>query len=106
MSRKLPRKLFSSLVGAYLIFACTALSSQAHGQSQPQQQAAPVVDEWTDGFDGKSLDSTKWEVFNLEGGAGKVDIKDGQLQMRGHSGSRAGVRSKPTFTAERFIVEA
>ena len=56
--------------------------------------------------DGTSLDTTKWEVFNFEGGAGKVEVRDGQLQMRGHSGSRAGVRSKPTFTGERFIVEA
>ena len=103
MNWNLPRKLFSLMIGAYVIFA--AVSLEAYGQSQPQQ-AAPAVDEWTDTFDGKSLDTTKWEVFNFEGGAGKVDVRDGQLQMRGHSGSRAGVRSKPTFTADRFIVEA
>lgn len=103
MSWNLPRTLFSLMVGAYVIFA--AVSLETYGQSQTQQ-SAPTVDEWTDSFEGKSLDTTKWEVFNFEGGAGKVDVRDGQLQMRGHSGSRAGVRSKPTFTADRFIVEA
>lgn len=103
MTLLIPRKLFPALIVACLM--CAALSLEAYGQAQ-QQQTPPAVDEWTDGFDGKSLDSTKWELFTFEGGAGKVEVKDGQLQMRGHSGTRSGVRSKPTFTAERFIVEA
>lgn len=107
MSRNLPRRLFSLLFGAFVSFACASFTFEAYGQSTGQpQQAAPVVDEWIDGFDGSSLDSAKWESYNLEGGNGKVAVKDGQLQMRGHSGSRAGVRSKQTFNAERFIVEA
>jgi hypothetical protein len=52
------------------------------------------------------LDTDKWELFSLAGGNGKVEVKDGQLRMRGQNGWRAGVRSKPTFTGERFIVEA
>lgn len=99
MSRNFPRTLFMLLVATICMLV--------YGQpTRAQQTAAPAVDEWTDNFDGAALDSTKWEVFNLEGGAGKVEVKNGQLQMRGHSGSRAGVRSKPTFKADRFIVEA
>ena len=98
MSLNFARTLFMTLVAA--------ICMQAYVGAQAQQSAPPSVDEWTDNFDGTALDATKWEVFNLEGGAGKVDVKGGQLQMRGHSGSRAGVRSKPTFKADRFIVEA
>lgn len=71
------------------------------------QTAAPAVDEWKDDFDGKGLDATKWERFTFEGGSGgKLKVEDGQLRMRGVAASRAGVRSKPTFVADRFIVEA
>ena len=75
--------------------------------SQPAQPAAMAVEEWGDDFNGKELDQTKWERFTFEGGGGgKFELKDGQLRMRSMSGSRAGVRSKPTFTGDRFIVEA
>jgi hypothetical protein len=103
----LARTLFMVLVAAYLM---TTLASrqgayEVYGQAQ-QTTTPPAVEEWVDNFDGATLDSTKWELFNFEGGNGKVDVKDGQLQMRAHSGSRAGVRSKPSFKADRFIVEA
>jgi hypothetical protein len=103
MVSNLQRTLFT-IVAAACVMAALAPASGVDGQGQ--ESKAPPVDEWTDNFDGGSLDAAKWEVFNFEGGAGKVEVKDGQLQMRGHSGSRAGVRSKPTFKAERFIVEA
>lgn len=109
MNRKLPRALFTVAATAYIMLAQPAMPFRAYGQTTPQQAgttSAPAVEEWTDDFSGKALDSTRWEVFNFEGGAGKVEVREGQLQMRGHSGSRAGVRSKPTFTSERFIVEA
>jgi hypothetical protein len=98
---------------ALLIAACipagVARAQEGGGQQQPAnpaKAAAPSVDEWVDNFDGKELDSTKWELFSLEGGHGKVEVKDGQLRLRGHSGSRAGVRSKQTFSSDRFIAEA
>ena len=83
------------------------VSQHSADAQQPAQtpQATPAVDEWTDGFDGSALDSAKWELHSLEGGNGKVEVKDGQLRMRGQNGWRAGVRTKQTFTADRFIVE-
>jgi hypothetical protein len=66
-----------------------------------------AVEEWGDDFNGKELDLTRWERFSFEGGnGGKLEMKEGQLRMRGVGGARAGVRSKPTFTGDRFIVEA
>jgi opacity protein-like surface antigen len=77
-------------------------SAQAQDQAPPSKLAA---DEWTDNFDGSTLDSGKWELYSLGGGNGKVQVKDGQLRMRGQNGWRAGVRTKQTFAGERFIVE-
>lgn len=100
------------------LIVCVAVSvavaqQPAAGQSpapsaQPSgQQAMPAVDEWGDDFNGKELDQTKWERFTFEGGSGgKFELKDGQLRLRSVSGTRAGVRSKPTFNSDRFIVEA
>lgn len=66
-----------------------------------------AIDQWGDEFSGQSLDTSKWERFTFEGGnGGKLEVKDGELRMRGVGGSRYGVRSKPTFTSGRFIVEA
>jgi hypothetical protein len=94
-----------------LIIFCAA-SVSAHAQqpspspaASPNQQAAPAVEEWRDDFDGKALDLDKWERFTMEGG-GKVEVSGGQLRMQGMGGSRSGVRSKPTFNSDRFIVEA
>jgi hypothetical protein len=99
------RSLFTVLIAAYLVggVARAQESSRPAGQAA---QTAPAVDEWIDNFDGQTLDATKWESFTLEGGNGKVELKDGQLRLRGHSGSRAGVRSKQSFSGTRFIVEA
>jgi hypothetical protein len=96
-----------------LIIFCAA-NVAAHAQqpspspaTTPNQQGAPVVEEWRDDFDGKALDSDKWERFTMEGGGGgKVEISGGQLRMQGMGGARAGVRSKQTFISDRFIVEA
>lgn len=78
----------------------------ANSPAQTQTaQSQPGVEEWSDNFDGDSLDSSKWELFNFAGGNGKVEVKGGQLRMRGQTGARAGVRSKPAFMGERFIVE-
>jgi hypothetical protein len=73
------------------------------------QQTAPppAYDEWSDGFDGSTLDESKWERFSFEGaGGGRLEIKDGRLHLRSVNGSRAGVRSRQSFSGDRFSVEA
>ena len=65
----------------------------------------PPVEEWRDEFEGEKLDDTKWELFTFEGGAGKVEVKNQQLRMRGTGESRSGIRSKRSFHGERFFVE-
>ena len=98
-----------------VLFICLCMSTEAALAQQssspsaasPPSQSAPALDEWSDNFDGSSLDQTKWERFTFEGGGGgKVEVKGGQLRMRGMGGSRAGVRSRPTFTSDRFLFEA
>jgi hypothetical protein len=94
--------LFHGLGG--ILVALLLLTQQ--DQNRPSTpQPTPAVDEWTDSFDGNALDSAKWELHSLEGGNGKVEVKDGHLRLRGQNGWRAGVRTKQTFSADRFIVE-
>jgi hypothetical protein len=100
-----PRAIFLTT-----LLACVAAASshaRSQGQPQPQQQQPPAVEEWTDEFDGERLDESKWEPFSFQGaGGGKVEVREGELRLRGPHGSRFGVRSRRTFTADRFIVEA
>jgi len=85
--------------------AAFAFAQQATAPPQ-QQQTSPAVEEWTDNFDGKALDAGRWEAFSFEGvSGGKLKVEDGKLQMRGMGNSRSGVRTKRSFTGERFIVE-
>ncbi|HYP26261.1 MAG TPA: hypothetical protein VE262_06050 [Blastocatellia bacterium] len=92
--------------------ALLVCSSAAFARQQPQSpgapaQSQPAVDEWVDEFGGDTLDESKWERFTFEGGGGgKSKVEEGQLRQRGMSGSRSGVRSRPMFTSDRFIVEA
>jgi hypothetical protein len=92
-------------LGVLAVVAATAQESSKPSVTATVPQANSNVEEWNDNFDGKALDSAKWELFSLAGGNGKVEVKDGQLRMRGQNEWRAGVRSKPTFTGDRFIVE-
>jgi hypothetical protein len=98
------------VAASVLFLSITATAAQQPSQPPaPSQnaQAAMAVDEWGDGFDGDALDANKWERFSFEGGSGgKLKVETGELRMRGMSGSRSGVRSKPAFTSERFIFEA
>ncbi|MFN2510001.1 MAG: hypothetical protein ABR568_01005 [Pyrinomonadaceae bacterium] len=88
----------------------TTARSAVSPQSQnppPTQTPRPAVDEWGDDFDGDRLDDIRWEPYTFEGGGGgKIEVKDKQLRMRGSGGSRSGVRSRQSFHAERFYVEA
>jgi len=79
--------------------------SQTAPPSAQKPQPSMAADEWGDQFNGDALDQAKWERF--EGGSGgKLKLESGELRMRGMSGSRSGVRSKATWTSDRFIFEA
>lgn len=88
-----------------LTLALALASSALAGRTRQQQQ--PAFDEWGDDFSAPALDETKWERFTFEGGGGgKVEVKDGQLRLRSANKTRAGVRSRTEFSADRFSVEA
>ncbi|MDQ3820532.1 MAG: hypothetical protein M3362_23015 [Acidobacteriota bacterium] len=98
--------LVVSLVSARGQTITSSKSPSSSVQTQTQQ-TAPAVSEWFDDFNGTQLDEAKWERFTFEGGGGgKVEVKDGELRLRGANGTRAGVRSKQAFEGDRFIVEA
>lgn len=98
-------KSFRRLSSLMSLICLTAVCALAQEQ-QPQPPAPPPVDEWTDNFDGKQLDEEKWERFSFEGtSGGKLKVEAGELRMRGMNASRSGVRSKQSFTGERFIFE-
>jgi hypothetical protein len=85
----------------------TAQQATSSSAREVKPQSVPAVDEWSDAFEGKSLDTEKWERFTFEGGGGgKVEVVDGQLRMRGMNRSRAGLRSRRSFNSDRFIFEA
>lgn len=69
--------------------------------------SAPQFQEWSDDFAGDKLDEKKWEKYTFEGGAGgKLEVKNGEVQIRSGNKTRAGIRSKNSFTGDRFVVEA
>ena len=76
-------------------------------QTQPTPTVKPAFEEWKDDFGGEKLDEKLWEKFTFEGGSGgKLEVKGGELRIRGGNKTRAGIRSVKSFTGERFIVEA
>jgi hypothetical protein len=94
-------KSFSRLVS--LIAALSLSAACALAQAAQQQ---PQVEEWVDNFDGATLDASKWERFSFQGtSGGKLKVEEGELRMRGMHESRSGVRSKQSFTGDRFIFE-
>jgi hypothetical protein len=97
-------KSFSRLlILAATVCLCAATCALAQGTTP----APPQVEEWVDNFDGKQLDEGKWERFSFQGtSGGKLKVEDGELRMRGMNASRSGVRSKQSFTGDRFIFEA
>lgn len=93
-----------AVVAALLLAVCLTAAGQ---QPATGQGAQPSVEEWRDEFDGDKLDETKWERYTFEGGGGgKVEVKEKQLRMRGGEDSRSGVRSRQTFSGDRFFVQA
>jgi len=94
-----------------LLFVLTILltfsGSRVSAQDKPLTQSKPQFEEWSDDFSGEKLDESKWERFTFEGGSGgKIEIKDGQVQIRSTSRTRAGIRTRQAFSSDRFIVEA
>lgn len=93
-------------LAAAAAFILAAGLTAAGQQPAPAQGTQPALEEWKDDFDGDKLDETKWERYTFAGGGGKTEVKEKQLRMRGGEDSRSGVRSKQTFSGERFFVQA
>ena len=94
-------------VGARGRGTTTTTAPDPPAQTSAPQTPTPQMEQWGDEFDGGALDESKWERFTFEGGGGgKLEVAGGQLRLRSANRTRAGVRSKPTFTADRFSVEA
>ncbi len=101
----LSRAFFIALIICFA--ASVSLAQQQNDQSPAQSVKPPAVDEWSDDFNGKGLDQTKWERFTFEGGSGgSLKVEEGNLRMRGVSGARSGVRSTKTFTGDHFVINA
>jgi hypothetical protein len=101
------RVLSAAMFSLALLGSLAAVAQQSPAATQQQAPASMAVNEWTDNFPGKTLDTTKWQPFSFEGASGgKIEVRDGELYMRGMGGSRFGVRSVREFSSDRFIVEA
>jgi hypothetical protein len=89
-----------------VVILTSVFAAKVNAQEQ-SKSAAPQFEEWSDDFAGDKLDETKWEKFTFEGGGGgKIEVKDGEARIRSANKTRAGIRSKNAFTADRFIAEA
>lgn len=102
------KKSIVLLLGAVfcLVGNVTAVCAQ-QPSATAQPKAVPQLDEWSDDFTGDKLDETKWEKFTFEGGAGgKLTVKEGEVRIRSASRTRAGIRSKQTFSGDRWLAEA
>ena len=88
-----------------LIIFISAFAAEIRAQGQ--KPSTPKVDEWGDSFDGEKLNEEKWEKFTFEGGSGgKLEVKNGEVRIRSASKTRAGIRSKTSFSGDRWIAEA
>jgi hypothetical protein len=97
------------VIGVAIVMAGLALLSLNAQQpaGETAQKSSMAVSEWTDDFPGTKLDTAKWQPFTFEGASGgKIEVREGELKMRGMGGARFGVRSVPEFSSDRFIVEA
>ena len=107
-------KVLPVLIAVASLPAAAAGPSLAPGAGGPSvaqpfavQQTAPAFDDWWDDFSGDRLDETKWERFSFQGGvSGKLEVKDGQVRIRSGNETRAGIRTRQSFTADRFSIEA
>lgn len=75
-------------------------TSAAAGQNRPQ------FEEWSEEFNGDKLNEERWEKFTFEGGSGgKLEVKNGEVRIRSASKTRSGIRTKNSFSGDRFAVE-
>jgi hypothetical protein len=96
-----------SCAPAAIVRAQTPAPSSSNPSTPQQQQSAPAYDDWSDDFVGDKLDESKWERFTFEGtGGGKLEVKEGQVQIRSANGTRSGIRSRQSFAGEQYSVEA
>jgi hypothetical protein len=101
------KHLMHHVVLSFIVLNASALSAWQQPTSSPAKQQGPPVDEWGDDFNGDQLDETKWERFSFEGGnGGTLKVEEGQLRLRSVSGARSGVRSKPSFNGDHFVINA
>ncbi len=100
-------KITKFIGGAVLIFTGAIFIAAQEQTPKPATPAptAPALAEVKEEFDGDALDSKKWEQYSLNG-VGKVKIEKGKLLTSGANDSRAGIRTVPTFSGERFLVSA
>jgi len=99
------------LIAGTILIAALGLKAQVQAQetkpSPVTTQSKLQFEEWSDDFTGDKLDEKKWEKFTFEGGSGgKLEVKDGTVQIRSASKTRAGIRTKDSFSGDRFAVEA
>ncbi len=101
------------LIGGTILIAALGFGGQVRAQetksspSPATTQNKPQFEEWNEDFTGDKLDEKKWEKFTFEGGSGgKLEVKDGAVQIRSASKTRAGIRTKNSFSGDRFAVEA
>lgn len=98
------------LIAGTILIAALGLKAQVQAQ---ETKSSPVTtqsklqfEEWSDDFTGDKLDEKKWEKFTFEGGSGgKLEVKDGAVQIRSAGKTRAGIRTKDSFAGDRFAVE-
>ncbi|MCP9494855.1 MAG: hypothetical protein MSG64_10415 [Pyrinomonadaceae bacterium MAG19_C2-C3] len=91
---------------ALVALICAVVITPARTMLPAPQTQQPALEEWKDEFDGIALDEAKWERFKIEGGDVSLNVREGQLQLSGADGSRAGIRSKRQFNGDRFVAEA
>jgi len=103
--------IVSGFIAALLLIG--AVDSAFAQEKQPAPAPSPAASnatqfqEWSDDFAGDKLDEKKWEKYTFEGGSGgKLEVKDGTIQIRSGSKTRAGIRSKDSFTGDKFVIEA
>ena len=103
MNKFLIANLFLLMSGLGTVI--TAQQTTASPQTSATKRAQ--VEEWSDDFKADKLDEKKWEKFTFEGASGgKIEVKDGEVKIRGASRTRAGIRTKDAFAGDRFVVEA
>ncbi len=100
------------LITGTILIAALGFGGQVSGQetklsaSPSSTQNKPQYEEWSDDFAGDKLDEKKWEKFTFEGGSGgKLEVKDGMVKIRSAGKTRAGIRTKNSFSGDRFAVE-